>query len=165
MNKQVIQDLSKVLQFNIDISTGVSKNVPDLSKIISLNKVNSTSGEETATNGSSQGQTCRVCVKVKYLRINNCDNFEQWLKEENDLYCGRHGRIFIGSGESKRIFHYKASKLANPFPVKTHGLDECLRLFEQHLLSKPDLMAQLVELKEKNWVVGVILEINVMLTF
>ena len=44
-----------------------------------------------------------VNVKVKFIRP-GYDNLEEWLKGENNYYVGRHGRIFIGSKNEKRIF-------------------------------------------------------------
>ena len=73
-----------------------------------------------------------VCVKVKHLRP-RYDNLEEWLTCDTHCLVTRRGRVFIGSGDSRRVFHYSASEWANPFPVKQHGLEASLELYEEHL--------------------------------
>ena len=73
-----------------------------------------------------------VCVKVSSLRPRHPD-LEAWMKNnKHELVC-RHGRVFVGSGETKHVFHYPTHEFSNPFTVKEYGLEECLRLFENHL--------------------------------
>ncbi len=99
----------------------------------------------------SQDKTKRVCIKVKWwLRKNGCNNLEEWLNGENNLYCGRHGRIFIGSGENKRIFHYKASIWHNPYSAKKYPNGQALILFEEYLKNNVILLSQIGQLKGKN---------------
>lgn len=57
----------------------------------------------------------RHCVKVKYLRKNNCDNLEEWLNNPKNKLCTRRGRVFIGPKNNQKIFHYSQSEWANPF--------------------------------------------------
>ncbi len=97
-----------------------------------------------------------VCIKVKNLRKITGDenaNLEKWMRKSNNVYTGRRGRIFIHEGGSKRIFHYKDSKWANPYPVGTaHGkysLVESLRLYVKHLFSS-GLILKIDELRGKN---------------
>ncbi len=45
-------------------------------------------------------ETKRVCVKVKHLRKLGCDNFREWLQDDNNVYVGRHGRVWV----DKEIF-------------------------------------------------------------
>ena len=83
--------------------------------------------------GSSQPSLpTAVCVKVKFLRPRH-DNRREWLECEDHHLATRHGRVFIGSGEDKYVYHYKSSEWANPFTVKQHGLDKSLKLFSEHL--------------------------------
>jgi hypothetical protein len=84
----------------------------------------------------------RVCVKVGNLRnvYKNKDiSLREWLSDENNIYVGRSGRIFI----NKEIFHYKGSKWANPYTLKEYKIDECLKLYKAYIESKikndPDL--------------------------
>ena len=51
-------------------------------------------------------KTTVTCIKVSNLRKEGYSNLRDWLKYENNIYVGRHGRIFI----DKVIFHYPASK-------------------------------------------------------
>jgi hypothetical protein len=47
------------------------------------------------------------CLKVASLRKKYGDkniDLEKWMAMPNNLYTGRRGRIFIGSGDEKRIF-------------------------------------------------------------
>jgi hypothetical protein len=32
---------------------------------------------------------------------------KKWMEDINNVYTGRHGKIFIGKGDDKEIFHYK----------------------------------------------------------
>ena len=73
-----------------------------------------------------------VCVKVASLRPAYSD-LESWLRNEKNVLVCRSGRVFIGKGTAKHVFHYRSSEWANPFTVKDHGLDESLRLFREHL--------------------------------
>ena len=86
------------------------------------------------------------CIKVKELRKkyqNNNIDLKKWLAMENNLYTGRHGRIFI----NKEIFHYPGSKWANPYKISDYSLSESLQLYEQHI--RDNLMADLSELTGK----------------
>ncbi len=85
------------------------------------------------------------CIKVDQLRkkYGRDIDLEKWLKIENNLYTGRHGRIFI----NKEIFHYPASKWANPYKISEYSLAESLRLYEEHIRS--NLLNSLSELSGK----------------
>ncbi len=76
----------------------------------------------------------RVCVKVANLRkIYDKDmNFEKWLENPNNVYCGRSGRIFV----NKEYFRYDGSKWANPYTLKEYPIDECLKLYEKYIVQK-----------------------------
>jgi hypothetical protein len=92
----------------------------------------------------------RICVKVGNLRKHGYQNLEEWLECDDNLYVGRHGRIFIKYPDNeRRIFHYKASKWCNPFRVKEHCLDECIRMYEEYI-QKSDMINDIDELKNKN---------------
>ena len=87
-----------------------------------------------------------VCVKVDSLRKKYGKDMTLaiWMKDENNLYVGRHGRIFI-NGE---IYPYQASKWANPFKLTNYSLEESLKLYREHVI-KSDLANQLDELRGK----------------
>lgn len=69
-----------------------------------------------------------VCVKVSSLRP-KYDNLSEWLKVPGHVLVTRRGRVFI----NKTVFSYPESPFANPFKLTEYTLDECLRLYEQHL--------------------------------
>ena len=65
---------------------------------------------------SPSSTTQLVNVKVKFIRP-EFDHLEEWMNHPDHVYIGRNGRVFIGSKEDRRIFHYPSSKWKNPFPV------------------------------------------------
>lgn len=78
----------------------------------------------------------RTCVKVDSLRKMSrpYQDLEEWCAVPGNYLAARNGRVFIGSGEDKHIFHYPKSPLCNPFKVtKETPLEESLRLYEEHL--------------------------------
>jgi hypothetical protein len=76
-----------------------------------------------------------VCVKVNSLRPHYSD-LEAWMKNKKHILVCRSGRVFIGSGETKHIFHYPSHEFSNPFTVKEHGLDKSLQLYREYLDAK-----------------------------
>lgn len=79
------------------------------------------------------GNPERVSVKVKFLRKCGCDNLEEWLSNPSHKLVTRNGRVFIGTKENKKIFHYPKSRWCNPFTVKDYGLEDCMAKFEEYL--------------------------------
>tara|TARA_B100000902_G_scaffold397342_1_gene460807 strand:- start:1086 stop:1478 length:393 start_codon:yes stop_codon:yes gene_type:complete len=88
--------------------------------------------------------TTATCIKVANLRKQGYDNLREWLKNSNNVYVGRHGRIFI----DKIIFHYPASKWQNPYKLKEYTLKDSLSLYVLYLFDS-GLIYQLKELKGK----------------
>ena len=78
-----------------------------------------------------------VSCRVKSIRP-EYNNLEEWFKNPDNVYIGRHGRIFIGGGKpaNRRLFHYQSSIWHNPFSIKDYGLDRCLELYEQYIREK-----------------------------
>jgi len=98
--------------------------------------------------------TTTQCLKVASLRKETGDEtitLEKWLQNQNNVYVGRKGRIFIGSGANKRIFHFKGSKFGNPYAVKKEqfSLEESLNLYDRHL-RESGLFDEIEELRGKN---------------
>jgi len=87
-----------------------------------------------------------MCIKVSNLRNKGYDNLQEWMERKGNIYVGRRGRIFIGTGQDKKIFHYKESKWANPYNLKQYSLEDSLRLYHEHLFSS-GLIYQINELK------------------
>lgn len=90
-------------------------------------------------------------VKVSFLRKEGYDNFEKWLEDENNVYVGRNGRIFI----NKQIFHYKGSIWQNPFKKnKDMDIDEVLKKYKKYIKDKLKngeiSKEELIKLKDKN---------------
>lgn len=77
-----------------------------------------------------------INVSVKYIRPKYND-IHEWMKKKNHVYIGRNV-VYVG---------VSASKWANPFSVKTHGLEKCLELYEEHVRS--NLYDDLKELNGK----------------
>lgn len=77
-----------------------------------------------------------INVSVKYLRPAYKD-IHEWLTKPHHVYIGRNV-VYVG---------ICASKWANPYSVKKYGLDECLRLYEQHV--RDNLYDELDELNHK----------------
>ena len=87
------------------------------------------------------------CIAVAELRkiYGKEIDLEKWMEMEKNLYTGRKGRIFI----NKEIFHYLGSKWANPYKVPEYKLEDSLRLYEEYVRSRPDLIESLKELEGK----------------
>ncbi len=99
-----------------------------------------------------------VSVKVLYLRNPKYNdgriynNLKEWLADDNNVYVGRHGRVFMVENGEKKVFNYSASCFKNPFKIKEHGMN-CLVLYEQYLmqlLQNNHYMDELKKLKGKN---------------
>ncbi len=89
------------------------------------------------------------CIKIVELRKKGYDNLEEWMKDKNNIYVGRQGRIFITNKDgSKRIFHYNRSKWANPYSLKDYDIDKSLLLYKNYLKEK-NLINDILELKGK----------------
>lgn len=102
-------------------------------------------------------QTTTQCIKVGSLRKEAKDKtitLKKWMANPKNVYVGRSGRIFIGAGEDKEIFHYKGSKFANPYKVGTkegeYSLEESIKLYKLHLKNKELIEKAKKELKGKN---------------
>lgn len=91
-----------------------------------------------------------ACVKVDYLRKIGYETFEEWLKDDKNMYVGRYGRIFIGKGEEKRVFTYGGSIFGNPYKVSDDlNIDECLMKFYEHIKGNKELYGKLDMIKGK----------------
>ena len=69
------------------------------------------------------------CIKAAELRKDGYASLEEWLKDPNHLYIGRDMSFYVPG--------LTCSKWHNPYPIKKYGLTECLRLYEEHVYSKP----------------------------
>jgi hypothetical protein len=95
------------------------------------------------------------CIKQNNLEKLGYNNIEEWCNKDNNLYVGRHIRIFIykySQEKQKKIidktFILKGSKWHNPFKIKDYDLKTSLILYVIHLY-KTGLIKQIHELKGK----------------
>ena len=86
----------------------------------------------------------RICVKVNNLRKIGYTDLRNWLSDENNLYVGRKGRIFIDG----KIFHYKGSIFGNPYKLSEYSITESLEKYEKYI--RENLMTELKSLRGKN---------------
>jgi hypothetical protein len=67
----------------------------------------------------------------------------------------RDGVVYIGRFQHWGLGrYYKASPFANPYTVRQYGLDESLRLFEERMRSRPDLLGSSQGWMARRWRVG-----------
>lgn len=66
-----------------------------------------------------------VNIRKMYLQKSGYTDFEDWARDPDHLYIGRDMTVYV-PGTTK-------SKWANPYPVKTYGLEESLKLYEKHV--------------------------------
>tara|TARA_B100001996_G_C18590673_1_gene565967 strand:+ start:744 stop:1133 length:390 start_codon:yes stop_codon:yes gene_type:complete len=83
-------------------------------------------------------------IKVANLRKQGISNLREWMENPNNIYVGRHGRIFI----DKDIFHYPASKWQNPFKLKDYNHNDSLSLYVLYLFIT-GLIHEIEELRGK----------------
>lgn len=92
----------------------------------------------SASRGEEHATTV-VNVKVAHIRP-QYKNLREWMAEENNVYIGRAGIVFVPtqeeefSGSGKRRWPPAASKWANPYKVgDSRSREEALELYERHL--------------------------------
>lgn len=91
-----------------------------------------------------------VNCKVKYIRP-KYNNLKEWMKDDNNVYIGRSGVVFI---DGKR-FPKKSSEFANPYKIGRDGnreqvLNKYKNYITKRLDNEPDLVVLLKKLKGKN---------------
>ncbi len=79
-----------------------------------------------------------VNVKKAFLKERDISDFTEWQAKDGNLYIGRNMDFYVKGA--------KKSKWCNPFSVKKYGLNECLRLYEEHV--RKNLMESLEELRD-----------------
>lgn len=82
-----------------------------------------------------------------------CKNLEEWMTLPDNVYIGRHGRIFIGSvkNNDRKIYHYKGFIWLNPYPVKTYGLDASILMYETYIREKIETEPDKYDLLSLKW--------------
>ena len=92
-----------------------------------------------------------VNVKVKYIRNLGYDNLREWMKDNNNVYIGRAGIVFI---DGKR-YPEKQSIFANPFKItKNTSREDVIEKYKKYIINKinenPNMKEELIKLKGKN---------------
>lgn len=92
--------------------------------------------------------TERVCIKGKYRDV----LLKEWLSDPNNVYIGRQFPGFML--KCKRLDdmsppNLPKSEFANPFTVKEHGREKCLKLYRKHIEGNEALKKKLRKLKGK----------------
>lgn len=90
-----------------------------------------------------------VNCKVKYIRP-EYNNLQDWMNDENNIYIGRRGVVFI----NKNRFPEKSSNFANPYKIGKDGTrEEVLEKYKEYIINKinnnPELMRELNSMKGK----------------
>lgn len=94
-----------------------------------------------------------VNVKVKYIRPKYA-NLMEWMEDENNVYIGRKGIVFING----KRFPNSDSIWANPYKVKDVGRTEAIEMYRTYIINKlrnensnqRNLFNELARLKGKN---------------
>jgi len=129
----------------------ITKNLKDIN--LNSNSNNNDEKDEKII-GNADNITKTMCIKVENLRKNGYSSLEEWLKNPNNVYVGRRGRIFITEEKegvkTRRLFHYPQSKFANPYKVdKQNPVENCIHQYILHLLANIQLYSEIKELKGK----------------
>jgi len=90
---------------------------------------------------TEKSKTCVVNVKKNILIKKGYKDFQDWNSKLNHVYIGRDTSFYVPGA--------KASKWANPFPVKKYGRDKCLELYRDYIATNKKLMTDLDELDGK----------------
>lgn len=93
-----------------------------------------------------------ISVKVDNLRRLGYNSLKHWIEtDENHVYVGRRGRIFItDENKIKTMFQYEGSKWANPFKVGVDGdVSTCVEKYHEYL-HKSGLINDIGELNGKH---------------
>lgn len=84
------------------------------------------------------------CIRPKYA------NLKEWMKDENNVYIGRKGIVFI----DKQRFPKENSIWHNPFKIdSTHTREQIIKKYEKYIVEKiknEHLEDELKKLKNKN---------------
>ena len=90
-------------------------------------------------------------VKVKYIRPKGYHNLREWMEDEQNVYIGRKGVVFI----DKQRYPKTHSPFYNPFKVNKDGTrKEVIAKYKIYITEKlkndEHLVQELMKLKDKN---------------
>lgn len=80
-------------------------------------------------------------VKKQQLLLNGYQNFQDWINKPNNVYIGRNMSFYVPFAVE--------SKWKNPFSAKKYGLDKCIEMYKNYLMSNKKLLDDLDELDGK----------------
>jgi hypothetical protein len=91
-----------------------------------------------------------VNCKVQYIRP-RYKNLKEWMNDENNIYIGRKGVVFIDNIR----YPQQSSNFANPYKIGKDGTrEEILLKYKNYIVNKlkndKDLVIELLLLKDKN---------------
>ena len=97
--------------------------------------------------------TTVVNVKVAYIRP-TYSNLKEWIKDENNVYIGRKGIVFIEEDGKKQRFPKYDSMFANIYKInKNNDREDVLKKYEiylrQKLQNEPEFKYEFLKLKNK----------------
>lgn len=73
-----------------------------------------------------------VNCKVQYIRP-EYNNLEEWMQDENNVYIGRAGVVFI----NKQRYPKHPSKFANPFKIGKDGTrEDVIDKYKEYIINK-----------------------------
>lgn len=92
-----------------------------------------------------------INVRVKNIRKDGYDNLKEWMQDENNVYIGRKGIVFI---DGKR-FPPESSEFRNPYKIdQNNDRNSVLQKYKKYIIERlnnePDLLKKLVDMKNKN---------------
>ena len=76
-----------------------------------------------------------VNVRKNMLQVSGYRDLEHWLEDPNHVYVGRDMTRYVPGAVG--------SVWGNPFPSAKHGLEECLRRYEEHIVHSGHDLEQL----------------------
>lgn len=96
-----------------------------------------------------------VNVKVAFIRP-EYKNLKEWTNDENNIYIGRAGVVFIKNDDGKKErFPKVKSMFCNPFKVGKDGTrEEVIKKYKKYLIEKlknnSNFRKEFIKLKDKN---------------
>jgi hypothetical protein len=93
-------------------------------------------------------------VKVAFIRKEEYDNLKEWMEDEDNVYIGRKGVVFIADENGKQRFPKENSPFHNPFKIdKDNTREDVLKKYKIYIKDKlkdKNFRKMLYSLKGKN---------------
>lgn len=90
-------------------------------------------------------------VRVKNIRKDGYDNLREWMQNENNIYIGRKGVVFIDGTRYPPV----SSEFCNPYKIdKNNDRNSVLKKYKKYIIERlcnePELLEKLLAMKNKN---------------